>query len=257
MRDILKDLWKKKILVIICLFICIVAGVITGYKKTNFYDRISTKDKIKVEKYYEQLNKYEQNIKDSEESIKLLNTKIKELQGYIDNSIFMHLNPDKIYVANAQFSSESLITETDYLKDKYWSDLVNISSKGNIYNISIMQSTEKQALEDISIIVENIKKEYRISEPIITCYIKADASIVKQQKGHLDNLKSYIKNRTDLENSLKKQKTIASKYKSEAKPKVLSQKDLRPISVILRYALFGFVAGFLGLISVFTIRRVL
>ena len=169
----------------------------------------------------------------------------------------MHLNPDEIYVANVKFSSESLINEADFLKDKYWSDLVNISSKGNICSISIMQLTEKQALEDIGNIVENIKKEYRISDSIITCYIKADASIVKQQKGHLDNLKSYIKNRVDLENSLKKQKTIASKYKSEAKPKVLSQKDLRPISVILRYALFGFVAGVLGLIAVFTIRRIL
>ena len=257
MRDILKDIWKKKILVIICLFICIVAGVITGYKKTNFYDRISTKDKIKVEKYYEQLNRYEQDIKETEESIKLLNIKIKELQEYIDNSIFMHLNPDKIYVANIKFSSEFLINEADFLKDKYWNDLVNVSSKENIYNISIMQTAEKQAMEDINIIVENIKKEYKISDPIITCYIKADASIVKQQKGHLDNLKSYIKNRTDLENSLKKQKTIASKYKSEAKPKVLSQKDLRPISVILRYALFGFVAGVLGLIALFTIRRIL
>ena len=256
MRGILKDLWRKKIFVIICLLICAGIGTITGYKKSNFYDRISIKDKAKIDAYYEKLNKYEQDAKDTEESINLLNKKIKELQNYIDNSIFMHLNPDKIYAANVQFSTTFQISKADFLKDKYWNEVISVSDKGGAYTISIMQSTEEQALKVANIIVEDIKSKYKISPPEIVYYIKADVSIVDKQKKNLNNLSDYIKKRTELENSLKKQLMLVSTYKSEEKPKVLSEKDLRPISVIFRYTIFGFVTGIIGLVSIFTIRRI-
>lgn len=257
MRDILRELWKKKTLVIMCLFICIVAGVIAGYKKTNFYDRLSKNDKLKVEKYYEKLNKYEQNINDIEESIKLIKEKIIELQNYINNSIYMHLSPDKIYVADVNFTTKSLISEADFLITKDWYDVLRVKNKGDFYNISIMQSTEEQALEIINSIVDNLCSKYVIVNPVITYYIKSDASIVNKQKEVLDNLNGYIKKRTELENSLKNQMAIVAKIKLEEKPIVLSTKELKPASVILRYALFGLIVGVFGLISVFTIRHII
>ena len=257
MRDILKDLWKKKILVLICLLVCVVVGSITGYKKSNFYDRISAKDKVKIDEYYEKLSKYERAVKDTEESIEGLNKKIQELQNYIDNSIFMKLNPDNIYVINVNFSTASLIRASDVLEDKYWNEILSISNNKDACNISILHYSKEQALEIISKIIKKIESKVIISEPIITNYIKTDTNIVKKQKDCLNNLSNYIKRRTDLENGLEKQVTRTIKFKSEAKPKALSGKELRPISVMFRYALFAFVAGVLGLIAVFTIRRIL
>jgi len=257
MWDILKDLWKRKVFVVVCLLICTGLGTITGYKKSNFYDRISAKEKVKVEDYFEKTGKYEQNIKDTEEGIRLFDDKIKELQEYIDNSIFMHLNPDKIYVADIKYSSESLINEADFLKDKYWSEVLDISKKDSYYNISMMHSSEEQLLESVNKIAEIIKNNYKISKPIINCYIKADINIANKQKEVLNGLSEYIKKRAELENSLKEQKTFLAKFKLEEKPQVLFTKELRPISIIFRYALFGFVASAIVLISIFTIRRIL
>ncbi len=257
MREVLKDIWKKKILVIVCLFACICAGITTGYKKTNFYDRLSAKDKMNIDSYYEQLGKYEQGVNDAENCIKLLTNKIFELKDYIDNSIFMHLNPDIIFVANVQFSTPSSIAEADFLEDKYLSEVLSVSSKKNIFNISVMHVSEEQALFVINDIVKKIEVKNKISTPIITCYTKTDGTIVDKQKECLDNYKGYIKNRIDLISSLRQQNALVSKYKSEKKPKVLSKKELKPISVIFRYSLFGFIAGVLGIISIFTIRRIL
>lgn len=256
-RDILKDLWKKKILVLICLLVCVVVGSITGYKKSNFYDRISAKDKVKIDEYYEKLSKYERAVKDTEESIEGLNKKIQELQNYIDNSIFMKLNPDNIYVINVNFSTASLIRASDVLEDKYWNEILSISNNKNAYNISILHYSKEQALVVINKIIKIIESKYIISEPIITHYIKADTSIVKKQKECLNYLNDYIKKRADLENKLKNQVIFTTRFKADAKPKVLSGKELRPISVMFRYILFAFVAGIFGLIAVFSIRRIL
>lgn len=257
MRDILKDLWKNKLFVAICLLCCIGVGAFTGYKKSDFYDRISSKDKIKVEKYYDQLEKYEEEIKTTEKSIKLLDEKIASLQNYVDNSILMHLNPDTVYKATSQFTTSDIIIKANILQNKYWDEILSFSNRGDTYIISVMHSTEEQAMDIISAIIDNLKAKYEISTPTIACCIKAETSIIDKQKEITDQLSGFIKNRTDLENSLKKQKAFASKYKSEEKPKVLLKKELRPISVIFRYTLFNFVAGILGLIALFTIKRIL
>lgn len=257
MRDVLKELWKNKVLVLICLFVCVGVATIIGYKKSNFYDRISTKDKEKIEKYYAKLNKYEQETEETEENVNLLNDKIKELQNYVNNSILMHLNPDNIYMANVTFYSEASIDEATIIKDKYWNEILSLSINENTYNISIMHFSGEQALECINSIIGNIESNYKISAPTVTCYLKADMSIGDKQKECLLNLKNYVINRNELEISLKNHKTLTSKYKSEAKPKVLTQKDLKPISVIFRYSLFGFVACLLVLISAFTVKHIL
>ena len=257
MRDILKDLWRNKIPVIICIVICIGAGAAAGYKKSDFCNSLSAKDRIKVEKYYEELGKYEKNIKGTEENLKLVNDKIESLQSYIDNSIFMHLNPDRIYTAVVRFSTTFSINESEFVKDRYLSEVLSVAKNGNDYSISIMLPTEERALKAVNAIVERISSEYKISELEFFCHVKTDASIVNRQKECLGNLNSYIKNRIELENSLKKQMSIMDKYKAEKKPAVLSKKDLKPADVIFRYALFGFMAGIIGLISAFTIRRIL
>ena len=257
MRDILKDFWKMKLLVLICLLACVGVGLITGYKKTNFYNRISAKDKVRIEEYYERLAKYEHDVEDTEKSIEVLNDKIQELQQYIDNSIFMKLNPDNIHVINANFSTTSLIRVPDVSEDKYWNEILNISNNKDIYNINITHFSKEQALLIINRIIKKIESKYIITAPIINCYIKTDTSIVKKQKESLNNLDDYIKKRTELENVLEKQITRITKFRSEAKPKALSGKELRPISVMFRYALFAFVAGVFGLIAVFTIRHIL
>ena len=257
MRDILKDFWKKKILVLFCLLICIGVGSITGYKKIDFYDRISAKDKVKIDEYYEKLSRYERTVEDTKESIEGLNKKIQELQSYIDNSIFMKLNPDNIYVTDASFSTASLISIPAIWEDKYWNEIISMSHNKYDYKISIMHYSEEQALEIIDKIIKKIESKFIISEPIIIHYIKTDTNIVKKQKDCLNNFNNYIKRRADLENWLMTQVTRTTKFKSEAKPKALSGKELRPISVMFRYVLFAFVAGGFGLIAVFTIRRIL
>lgn len=257
MRDVLKDLYKKKIPVIICIIICVAAGTIAGYKKSDFYSRLSAKDKVKIEEYYEELEKHEKNVKDTEENLGLLNDKIRDLQSYIDNSIFMQLNPDEIHVSKIQFSTTFSIGNPVFPEDKYLSEVLSISKKGNIYSISIMQPTKEQAVESAADVIRKLSSEYKISEPEITCYVKTDANIANKQKKYLDNLSSYIKKRIDLENRLKNQKSLMDKYESEKKPAVLSEKNLKPASVMLRYALFGLTTGILSLLSIFTIRRIL
>ena len=156
MRDVLKDLWEKKVIVIICLFVCIGVGINTGYNKVNFYDRISKSDKIRIENYNKTLKKYNQDVKETKESINQLSIKIKELQNYINNSIFMHLNPNAIYVANVHFSSPDTIDEADFLNNEYWSEVLNVSSEGNMYTISIMHYSKEHSLKIINKIVDKL-----------------------------------------------------------------------------------------------------
>lgn len=280
-RNILEDLIKKKVAVGIFIVICAVLfgmlGIVQGGKAVTETEE----QKQEIEEYNAKIAEYDSAIEDTQNAIAEADKQIESLQEYIDNSIYMQINPNNIQTVSVQYGlktsnnvgnilnsfityindgglKEELSDADEDLKVKYWRDVVNCYQSGNNFFIVVINSDMDQAKRIMSIIkervmnyvpkVKSLQGDFSLEELKTSEYVKTDTGVVNNQNNNRNNLKNYTTNRADLNNKLigfqNSKKTYIEKNEPDNLKAAATNTKVLMVAYILLGILFGAVIAF-------------
>ena len=275
-RNVLEDLIKKKVAVGIFIVICAVLfgmlGIVQGGKAVTETEE----QKQEIEEYNAKIAEYDSAIEDTQNAIAEADKQIESLQEYIDNSIYMQIDPNNIQTVSVQYGlktsnnvgnilnsfityindgglKEELSDADEDLKVKYWRDVVNCYQSGNNFFIVVINSDMDQAKRIMSIIkervmnyvpkVKNLQGDFSLEELKISEYVKTDTGVVNNQKNNRNNLKNYTTNRADLNNKLIGFQNSKKTYIEKNEPDNLKAADTNTKVLMVAYILLGILFG--------------
>ena len=251
-KNLLDDFWKHKIIVIALVLVFALSFGFSGYKKGLRSLDASPQNNNLYQEYEEALAEYDSNIANAENSLKLAEQQIEELQNYVDNSIYMKLDGQNLQIASSQYAVQSsdnienvlssiiyyvnegglksdISEEYASLQPDYWREIISCTSSGNVLNITVMHYDSETAKEILSMIFEKIQKQipaieavqgtFVLQEITTSYYTKSDVNVINNQNNYRNNLKNYINNRIDQNNKVISQKNAKSTYIEKNKDK--------------------------------------
>lgn len=275
-RNVLEDLIKKKVAVGIFIVICAVLfgmlGIVQGGKAVTETEE----QKQEIEEYNAKIAEYDSAIEDTQNAIAEADKQIESLQEYIDNSIYMQINPNNIQTVSVQYGlktsnnvgnilnsfityindgglKEELSDADEDLKVKYWRDVVNCYQSGNNFFIVVINSDMDQAKRIMSIIkervmnyvpeVKSLQGDFSLEELKTSEYVKTDTGVVNNQNNNRNNLKNYTTNRADLNNKLIGFQNSKKTYIEKNEPDNLKAADTNTKVLMVAYVLLGILFG--------------
>ena len=275
-RNVLEDLIKKKVSVGIFIVICAVLfgmlGIVQGGKAVTETEE----QKQEIEEYNAKIAEYDSAIEDTQNAIAEADKQIGSLQEYIDNSIYMQIDPNNIQTVSVQYGlktsnnvgnilnsfityindgglKEELSDADEDLKVKYWRDVVNCYQSGNNFFIVVINSDMDQAKRIMSIIkervmnyvpkVKSLQGEFSLEELKTSEYVKTDTGVVNNQNNNRNNLKNYTTNRADLNNKLIGFQNSKKTYIEKNEPDNLKAADTNTKVLMVAYILLGILFG--------------
>lgn len=275
-RNVLEDLIKKKVAVGIFIVICAVLfgmlGIVQGGKAVTETEE----QKQEIEEYNVKIAEYDSAIEDTQNAIAEADKQIESLQEYIDNSIYMQINPNNIQTVSVQYGlktsnnvgnilnsfityindgglKEELSDADEDLKVKYWRDVVNCYQSGNNFFIVVINSDMDQAKRIMSIIkervmnyvpeVKSLQGDFSLEELKTSEYVKTDIGVVNNQNNNRNNLKNYTTNRADLNNKLIGFQNSKKTYIEKNEPDNLKAADTNTKVLMVAYVLLGILFG--------------
>lgn len=275
-RNVLEDLIKKKVAVGIFIVICAVLfgmlGIVQGGKAVTETEE----QKQEIEEYNVKIAEYDSAIEDTQNAIAEADKQIESLQEYIDNSIYMQINPNNIQTVSVQYGlktsnnvgnilnsfityindgglKEELSDADEDLKVKYWRDVVNCYQSGNNFFIVVINSDMDQAKRIMSIIkervmnyvpeVKSLQGDFLLEELKTSEYVKTDTGVVNNQNNNRNNLKNYTTNRADLNNKLIGFQNSKKTYIEKNEPDNLKAADTNTKVLMVAYVLLGILFG--------------
>ena len=275
-RNVLEDLIKKKVAVGIFIVICAVLfgmlGIVQGGKAVTETEE----QKQEIEEYNAKIAEYDSAIEDTQNAIAEADKQIGSLQEYIDNSIYMQIDPNNIQTVSVQYGlktsnnvgnilnsfityindgglKEELSDADEDLKVKYWRDVVNCYQSGNNFFIVVINSDMDQAKRIMSIIkervmnyvpkVKSLQGEFSLEELKTSEYVKTDTGVVNNQNNNRNNLKNYTTNRADLNNKLIGFQNSKKTYIEKNEPDNLKAADTNTKVLMVAYILLGILFG--------------
>lgn len=275
-RNVLEDLIKKKVAVGIFIAVCAVLfgmlGIIQGGKAVTQTEE----QKQEIEEYNAKLAEYDLAIEDTQNAITEADKQIESLQEYIDNSIYMQIDPNNIQTVSVQYGlktsnnvenilnsfityindgglKEELSEADQDLKVKYWREVVNSYQSGNNFFIVVINSDMDQAKRIMSIIkervmdyvpkVKSLQGDFSLEELKTSEYAKMDAGVVNAQNNNRNNLKNFMSNRADLANKLVGFQNNKKTYIEKNEPDNLKAADTNTKVLMVAYVLLGILFG--------------
>lgn len=274
-KNLLDDFWKHKIIVIALVLVFALSFGFSGYKKGLRSLDASPQNNNLYQEYEEALAEYDSNIANAENSLKLAEQQIEELQNYVDNSIYMKLDGQNLQIASSQYAVQSsdnienvlssiiyyvnegglksdISEEYASLQPDYWREIISCTSSGNVLNITVMHYDSETAKEILSIVFEKIQKQipaieavqgtFVLQEITTSYYTKSDVNVINNQNNYRNNLKNYINNRIDQNNKVISQKNAKSTYIEKNKDNHVPV-VLNPVITAVKFAFVGIVFG--------------
>ena len=275
-RNVLEDLIKKKVAVGIFIVICAVLfgmlGIVQGGKAVTETEE----QKQEIEEYNAKIVEYDSAIEDTQNAIAEADKQIESLQEYIDNSIYMQIDPYNIQTVSVQYGlktsnnvgnilnsfityindgglKEELSDADEDLKVKYWRDVVSCYQSSNNLIVTVVHSDMDQAKRIMSIIkervmnyvpkVKNLQGDFSLEELKTSEYVKTDTGVVNNQNNNRNNLKNYTTNRADLNNKLIGFQNSKKTYIEKNEPDKLKAADTNTKVLMVAYVLFGILFG--------------
>lgn len=275
-RNVLEDLIKKKVAVGIFIVICAVLfgmlGIVQGGKAVTETEE----QKQEIEEYNAKIVEYDSAIEDTQNAIAEADKQIESLQEYIDNSIYMQIDPNNIQTVSVQYGlktsnnvgnilnsfityindgglKEELSDADEDLKVKYWRDVVSCYQSSNNLIVTVVHSDMDQAKRIMSIIkervmnyvpkVKNLQGDFSLEELKTSEYVKTDTGVVNNQNNNRNNLKNYTTNRADLNNKLIGFQNSKKTYIEKNEPDKLKAADTNTKVLMVAYVLFGILFG--------------
>lgn len=232
--------------------------------------------KQEIEEYNVKIAEYDSAIEDTQNAIAEADKQIESLQEYIDNSIYMQINPNNIQTVSVQYGlktsnnvgnilnsfityindgglKEELSDADEDLKVKYWRDVVNCYQSGNNFFIVVINSDMDQAKRIMSIIkervmnyvpeVKSLQGDFSLEELKTSEYVKTDTGVVNNQNNNRNNLKNYTTNRADLNNKLIGFQNSKKTYIEKNEPDNLKAADTNTKVLMVAYVLLGILFG--------------
>lgn len=264
---------KKWIAFLSVLFMLIMSAV--GLKRyIDIPDGYTEEEQLKVTEYEDNVKEFDAAIEELAESLKLAERQLKITKEYCDNSIYMQLDPQKIYVSSIQYGVQTtnsvgniLSACTAYINDgsmkeelseklgdipiEYLKEIITCSSSGNVLTISVMHYNKQSAEEIMEAIteqlqrqvkhIEDVQGEFTLEELDATSYTKADVSVVNTQNTNLNNYKNNQNNMSSLRKSLIDQRNNRRGYIEYNKPE--EPAGGKSVSIIFKYLIFGIILG--------------
>ena len=275
-RNVLEDLIKKKVAVgsfiVICAVLFGMLGIVQGGKAVTETEE----QKQEIEEYNAKIAEYDSAIEDTQNAIAEADKQIESLQEYIDNSIYMQIDPNNIQTVSVQYGlktsnnvgnilnsfityindgglKEELSDTDEDLKVKYWRDIVSCYQSSNNLIVTVVHSDMDQAKRIMSIIkervmnyvpkVKNLQGDFSLEELKISEYVKTDTGVVNNQNNNRNNLKNYTTNRADLNNKLIGFQNSKKTYIEKNEPDNLKAADTNTKVLMVAYILLGILFG--------------
>jgi len=247
-------------------------GIVQGGKAVTETEE----QKQEIEEYNAKIAEYDSAIEDTQNAIAEADKQIGSLQEYIDNSIYMQIDPNNIQTVSVQYGlktsnnvgnilnsfityindgglKEELSDADEDLKVKYWRDVVNCYQSGNNFFIVVINSDMDQAKRIMSIIkervmnyvpkVKSLQGEFSLEELKTSEYVKTDTGVVNNQNNNRNNLKNYTTNRADLNNKLIGFQNSKKTYIEKNEPDNLKAADTNTKVLMVAYILLGILFG--------------
>lgn len=275
-RNVLEDLIKKKVAVgsfiVICAVLFGMLGIVQGGKAVTETEE----QKQEIEEYNAKIAEYDSAIEDTQNAIAEADKQIESLQEYIDNSIYMQIDPNNIQTVSVQYGlktsnnvgnilnsfityindgglKEELSDTDEDIKVKYWRDIVSCYQSSNNLIVTVVHSDMDQAKRIMSIIkervmnyvpkVKNLQGDFSLEELKISEYVKTDTGVVNNQNNNRNNLKNYTTNRADLNNKLIGFQNSKKTYIEKNEPDNLKAADTNTKVLMVAYILLGILFG--------------
>lgn len=260
------------IFIVICAVLFGMLGIVQGGKAVTETEE----QKQEIEEYNVKIAEYDSAIEDTQNAIAEADKQIESLQEYIDNSIYMQINPNNIQTVSVQYGlktsnnvgnilnsfityindgglKEELSDADEDLKVKYWRDVVNCYQSGNNFFIVVINSDMDQAKRIMSIIkervmnyvpeVKSLQGDFSLEELKTSEYVKTDTGVVNNQNNNRNNLKNYTTNRADLNNKLIGFQNSKKTYIEKNEPDNLKAADTNTKVLMVAYVLLGILFG--------------
>lgn len=260
------------IFIVICAVLFGMLGIVQGGKAVTETEE----QKQEIEEYNAKIAEYDSAIEDTQNAIAEADKQIGSLQEYIDNSIYMQIDPNNIQTVSVQYGlktsnnvgnilnsfityindgglKEELSDADEDLKVKYWRDVVNCYQSGNNFFIVVINSDMDQAKRIMSIIkervmnyvpkVKSLQGEFSLEELKTSEYVKTDTGVVNNQNNNRNNLKNYTTNRADLNNKLIGFQNSKKTYIEKNEPDNLKAADTNTKVLMVAYILLGILFG--------------
>ena len=179
---------KKWIAFLSVLFMLIMSAV--GLKRyIDIPDGYTEEEQLKVTEYEDNVKEFDAAIEELAESLKLAERQLKITKEYCENSIYMQLDPQKIYVSSIQYGVQTtnsvgniLSACTAYINDgsmkeelseklgdipiEYLKEIITCSSSGNVLTISVMHYNKQSAEEIMEAITEQLQRQVKHIEDV-------------------------------------------------------------------------------------------
>ena len=293
-RNILRDLWASRAKAAAFTAVCIAVSIAFAMRPGTPVN-LTDGQKEELAAYEQQLDEYDAAISDIEASIRENDRQTKELRTYVDNSIYMHLDPDNIQTATVQYGLQTegnvgniLNSFITYINDgglresvpagdadlqpEYWRDVVSSYINSNILNITVLHYDADRCARIMNLIKQRLQEQipeiqavqggFTLTEMESTQYVKADAGIVNTQNGYLNSLKGFETSSADLHNRLISYRNNKSSYMENNAPDFASdaekagQEESRGKRV-MKYALAGILFGLVLSCAVLLLRYII
>lgn len=270
----LEILKQKKRLTVFVIFFILLMGAAGLKKYMDLPDGYTEEEQLKITEYEENIKEFDNAIEELTASLRLAERQVQITEEYCENSIYMQLDPQKIYVSSVQYGIQTtssvgniLSACTAYINDgsmkediseklddipaEYLKEIITCSSSNNVLTISVMhydeQSAEKimdkitEQMENQATEIAGIEGEFILEELDETSYIKADVSVVNTQNTNLNNYKNNQNNLANLRKSLIDQRNNRRSYIEYNKPE--EPEVNKSFSIIFKYLIFGIILG--------------
>lgn len=106
-KTVCEEMWEKKVYIIIFAIVCALLLGFYGYKKSKNFTK-DTKTLEAEENYATELANYEEAIVNATEGVEAARESYAKIKEYNDNSLYMKLNPENVYVASLQYAFSSV-----------------------------------------------------------------------------------------------------------------------------------------------------
>lgn len=102
-RNVLGDLLSRKKAVGTFIVICAVLFGILGLRQGGKTVELTEEQKQEIEDYNTKIAEYDASIEDTKKCVEEADAQIKDLQDYVDNSIYMQIDPNNVQVISSQY----------------------------------------------------------------------------------------------------------------------------------------------------------
>lgn len=290
LRNLFKDLKRKKISVTLLLIAITLTFCSVGYRNTRNALNPTIKEKEEIQEYNSKVLNYDEAILNIEESLKLAKSQVEELQKYVDKSIYMQLDSQNIHVVSAQYTilSESNVenilaslvyfineggivedipAEYSDLEAEYWRDIINCSTNKNVLNLTIYHYQTDKAQKILDVIekkmyemlpkLQETQGDFIFEKLNSVSYIKSDINVTNTQNNNKNNLKSYSSNVADFDNKLISQKNAKADFIKKNEPEVIIKQQLNTKKEIIKYGILGIISGMVFVFGYFMIKYII